>query len=319
MSRFSLAPYTIRVKERATNQYIHLGNKTKAGFDILEMIRYYLENVIPSLPREPDDDQVIRRESSNLNNRSLSGILRGGGYGYSSSLLDVQADTISYERQLMDAELLPYYFLIKVPTTANAGIIIFQKIGNLGVKDLFFKDFNDYFKKNLIDHTLEIDPLVPTDLVRRYLNNRIVKIRLIKFGYPGDIADIDLSGLPVEEEGESEFILKAKKNGQFPAQIIQKLRSGIDEFLSSSELPVGSIIEIKDFKADNIKVEVRIGDSYRTVDLSNSDRLKFSEDISGRVVIDPTKGHPQFDSIQSLAESFLADCATAIWGGNLNA
>ena len=211
-------------------------------------------------------------------------------------------------------EMLP----IKIPTNADLGIIIFQKIGNLGVKELFFKDFSDYFKKKIIDYTLEIDPLIPTDLVKRYLTNRIVKIRLIKFGYPRDISDIDLSGLPDEEEGESEFILKAKRNGQLPAQIIQQLRSGVDKFLGSSELSVGSILEIKDFQADNVKVEVRVGDSYRTVDLSNSDRLKFSEDISGRVVIDPTKGHPQFDSIHLLAESFLADCATAIWGGNIN-
>jgi len=319
MSRFSLAPYTIRVKDRATNQYIQLGSKAKTGFDVLKMLHHYLENAIPSLPLEPNDDHVIRGESFNLNNRSISGILRAGGYGYSSSLLDVEADTISYERQLKDAELLPYYFLARVPTTTESGILIFQKIGNLGVKDLFFKDFNDYFKKNLNEYTLEVDPLIPTDLVKQYLNNRIVKIRLIKFGYPRDIADIDLSGLPNEEEGESEFILKARRNGEFPQQIIQKLRNGIDKFLGSSEFPVGSILEIKDFQADNMKVEVRIGESYRTVDLSNADRLKFSDDISGKVVIDPTKGHPQFDSIHALAESFIADCATAVWGGNLDA
>jgi len=317
MSRFFLVPYTIRVKERATNQYVLLGNKTKLGFDLLDVIEHYLGNVIPSLPLDPKVNQVIRNEKAVRKDRAIEGIIRAGEYGYAASLLDVEADTISYERRFNDAELIPYYFLVKIPSTVDAGIIIFQRFGNSGIKDSFFRDFNNYFKKQLDEYMLEINPLVPKDMVKHYLQNRIVKIRLIKYGLPTDIADINSDAIPEGTEGESEFILKAKKNGEFPAVILDKLRGGIDQFLGSSDLPVGSILEIREFQADNIKVEVRVGNSYRIIDFSNSDRLKFSDDISAKVEIDLQTGHPKFDSIGVLSRKFLEDCAEAIWGENL--
>ena len=293
-----------------------MGDKNKV--DLLEVIQHYLANEIPSLPLDPSDNQVIRSELFNRKGRYLNGILRFGGYGHGSMLLDVQADTISYERQLNDAELIPYFYLIKIPPTVNRGIIIFQKLGNLGVKEMFYKDFNEYFKNAHQDYVLEIDPLIPNDLVTQYLENRIVKIRLIKYGFPSDIADVPRDGIPQETEGETEFVLKAKKNGSFPSHMVNMLKNNIKDFLGSNDSSVGSILEVKNFQADNVKIEVRIGNSYRTVDLSNTERLSFSEDISGRVKINLNTGHPEFDSIEKLAESFLNDCGTAIWGEHTN-
>lgn len=321
MSGFSLVPYTIRLRDRLNDKDVLPGNAKNWGSDLLKILDEYLESIIPVLPLDPSDREkkVIRRQSHTLEARTIQGILTAGEYGYEASLVDVEEDTISYTRQMNDAELIPYYFLFRLPTNTLTGIAIFQKFGNLGVKDLFFKDFNELLRSRFGGQfSLEMDALIPTDLVRRYLDNRIVKIRLIRYGYPREISDVNIDDIPEEEIGESEFILKAKKKGSIPEKILSTLRSGVETFLGSSDAPVGSILAISNFQADNVKVEVRIGKSYRTINLSNVDRLKFSEDITEKVKIDHTSGHPEFDSIDELAKTFLKDCSEATWGGELN-
>jgi hypothetical protein len=321
MSGFSLVPYTIRLRDHINDKDVLPGDKSNWGEDLLKILDDYLENSIPTLPVDPSDREkkIIRRQSHTLKARTISGILTAGGYGYEASLVDVEEDTVSYTRQMNDAELVPYYFLIRLPTTTPTGIAIFQKFRNLGAKDLFFKDFNEFLRNRFGGQfSLEMDALIPTDLVKRYLDNRIVKVRLIKYGYPREISDVNLDAIPEEEIGESEFILKAKKRGSLPEQILNPLRSGVETFLGSSDSAVGSILAINNFQADNVKVEVRIGKSYRTINLSNVDRLKFSEDITEKVKIDLNSGHPEFDSIDELANTFLKDCSEAIWGGELN-
>lgn len=316
MPSFYLAPYSIRVKDLETDDYIRLGSKDEWGIDFLEVLYTYLVQDMPSLifNKRAREKKTLRREFFQKDGRTITGILKAGEYGFGSDLHNVESDETKYTRQTIDAELIPYFFLAKIPNTTKSGIAIFQKLGNRGFKSIFEKDLNNYLKDKVSSqYRIEISSLVPREMVKHYLTKRIVKIRLIKHSLPQEISDVDLSGIPDEEQGEAEFTLKANRNESFPAKLLDKFRSNIDTFLGEENASVGSILEIKDFQADNVKVEVRVGNSYRTIDLSNVDKLRFSEDITDRVTLNPDSGHPKFEDTKEIAEELASDCAKALW------
>lgn len=317
MPSLYLAPYAVRMKDVKNDKYIKLGDRKEWGDDFLDILHNYLEKEMPSLSFDPEDKnkKTIRPETFCREERTIVGMLKAGEYGFESDLHDVEIDEVKYTRQTNDAELIPYFFLAKVPRTTTSGIAIFQRIGNRGFKDIFEKDINNYVQSRFSSqYRIEISPLLPRDMVKRYLENRIVKIRLIKYRFPKEVSDVDLSGIPNEEQGEAEFTLKAHRNQTFPDSLLGKLRGNIDSFLGNSDSSVGSVVEIKDFQADNVKIEVRIGNSYRTIDLSNIDRLKFSEDVTDRVKLNLDSGHPEFRDLRKVGIEFLNDCAEALWG-----
>lgn len=320
MPSLYLVPYTIRIKDIINGKYIKPGDRNEWGADLLEVLSAYLGNDIPNLPFNPKEKnkKTIRLESYTREDRTLSGILKAGDYGIEADLLNVENDEPTYTRQMLDAELIPYFFMIKIPTNTSTGIAIFQRLGNRGFKDIFEKDFSSHFEGKFSgQYKIEINPLVPREIVKRYLENRIVKIRLIKHRFPKEVSDVDLTGIPEEEQGEAEFSLKAHRNRDLPKPLLDRFRNNVDKFLGEDDVSVGSLLEIKnfqDFQADNVKVEVRIGTKYRTIDLSNIDHLKFSEDVTDKVSTNPKTGHPEFSEIKISAEEFLTECAEAIWG-----
>ena len=321
MTSLYLVPYSIRMRDTTNDKYIKLGDKQEWGSDFLEILHSYLEQEMPSLSFDPEAKakKTIRSESFSREGRTVIGMLKAGEYGFESDLHDVEVDQTRYTRQTIDAELIPYFFLAKIPINTTNGIAIFQRLGNRGFKDVFEKDLNNYIAgKYSSQYRIEVTPLLPRDMVKRYLENRIVKIRLIKHSFPKEVSDVDLSGIPDEEQGEAEFILKASRDRSFPEKLLNKFRDDIDAFLGEGNSPVGSILEIKDFQADNVKIEVRVGNSYRTIDLSNIDKLRFSEDITDKVKLNPDSGHPEFEDLKKIATEFLDVCAEALWGENSN-
>jgi hypothetical protein len=322
MTKFSLVPYSIRVRKKRSNQYIPLSgipvHEPTSSADLLNFLQDYLTAVIPKRPHNPDEDEVLRVDSTKLVKRSICGRLKGGQRGYGSDLVDTKTGDIDYERKVFHAEIIPYYFLAAIPFNSDKGIIIFQKLKNLGIKDLFFNDFYSHFSSVFgSEYVLEIDPLVPKEMLKKYLKERVLKIRLIKQGFPRDTFDVDLDGFPDDEDtGEVEFVVKAGRKGSLPASFLNIFYQGIDKFLESSNEPVGSIIEVKNFEYDNVKVEVQVGKKIRTVDISNPDRLNYSEDISG--IETDLQGHPKFDIIDELGRSFLQDISLDIFGGKID-
>jgi hypothetical protein len=312
MARFSLVPYTIRVKEKRTKTYLPLGDIDR--LDLIDIIDSYLRTISNSAS-DLDDTSVIQAGKYNLGNRVLNGIIKGGHAGYTADLIDTQTDALSYQRKISDAELIPYYFLMKLPINADKGIVIFQKFDQSGIKEIFFEGFHGYFKMKLgDDYTLELYPLVPKDLIREYLKGRIVKVRLIKQRFPRDISDVRFDAIAEDDDFSSELIYSAKRNASLPKRILDKIfPNGIDKFLESDDKPVGSMVEVENFEFNKIKLKVRVGKSYRTIDMSDTDKLRYSQDISDEVEKD-SDGHPKLNSIDSLAKEFLGNLADSVWG-----
>lgn len=345
MATFSLVPYSIRLRRVGdTDQYLKLGREFNgAKIDLVELLNEYLNVKIPSVAQsvaqfaqtlvseqenqssntehkdKESGNNVFTVEDWKAENNSICGTFRSGDYGYSAPLLDIATGDIAHTKSRLEAELTPYYFLIEITPNSEVGIVLLQAFNNLGIKDIFFNNLYDFFRAKHTDYIIEMSPFIPRGLVKEYLSNRIIEIRLVKFGYPNELMDIPLDGMPEGEvvEGTSEVIIKPPVRKEFPANFLSLIRGNIDEFLGNlgdSDSSISNLLEVKNFKYDTAKIKVKHGSGDRTVDLIKTGRLKYSVELDGKVKIDPSTGFPEFDSINELARDFLVEIAATVWG-----
>ena len=228
MARYSLAGYIIRAK--INGQYAQLGsvNIGSSIIDIFIIFQNYFNSRISSPSHDPTGRKLLRATHFEQRDRQLFGIIETGEYGYESELYNVGTGNISYKRRIEDAEMLPFYFMIYLPQHANEGILLLQRFKQFGIRTIFEKDVNRYIKDLSYPLKLEINPLVPRQLVEKYLKGRIVKLRFIRFGWPSDITDAyDRQG-HYEEEGYTELVISAKKRGNIP--VLEKIRDFLNNF-----------------------------------------------------------------------------------------
>jgi len=201
--------------------------------------------------------------------------------------------------------MLPFYFLMYLPKNADEGILILQRFKQYGIRTIFEKDINDYIRTQFNSLELEINLLIPSQLINEYLiRGRVVKLRFIKFSWPSDIADAYDTRDHIEEEGYTELIFSAKKGGHIP--IIERIHEVVNGKRQPKEL-----IEIRSFEYDNVKIEIDINGNKRTIDLSNINNIRPYIDISQDVRLG-NDGHPLFESIEKIAQDLLSDLLSQI-------
>lgn len=332
MATFSLIPYSFRLRKLGdTDQYLKLGkNFNDAKIDLVEDLKDYFSTKLPSLAdfaqtlanteteQNSQNKQVFTIENWNAQDSFIHGTFRTGEYGYSAPLLDIKTGDIAYTKTRLEALLSPYYFLIKIIPNSEIGIVLLQTFNNLGIKDVFFNSLYDFFRAKHSDYLIEMSPFIPRGLIKEYLSNRIIEIRLVKFGYPNELMDVSIDAMPEEEtfEGTSELIIKPPIRKDFPSGFLDRVRSRIDDFLGDSDSSISNLVEVKNFKYDTAKIKVKHGSGDRTVDLINTGRLKYSEELDGKVQIDSSTGFPEFESIDKIAKEFLQEIETNVWGGD---
>lgn len=334
MATFSLVPYSIRLRKKGeASQFLKLGkDHNSEKIDVLGFLQDYIENSIPNfkdLPEkikadDPDienivtDKKIITTGLIAKENKVVSGVFRIGDHGYSAPLVNVKTGDVSHTKEIDEAELVPYYFLVKIIPTSNIGVVILQTFNSIGIKGVFFQGLNNAFRGKYPDFILELHPFVPKEAVREYLSSRIVEIRLVKHRYPDGVVNVSMDDMPDEDfvEGTCEMVIRPPMRQDFPPRFLNGVKRRIDAFLEEADGEVGSIIEVQNFTYDTAKIKVKHGEGYRTVDLGQTEKLNYSEELDGRVKIDTRTGYPIFASIDELGKSFLDDTATSIWGSN---
>jgi hypothetical protein len=345
MPDFSLVPYVIQIKEShkskegTTYSSLPLGTPLKdLGTNFLGLLEAYLTSELPVYQNgqvlkngvvlvqdlnilsasDIKDTSFLALEEFSRDNITISGRFRFGSYGYGHPLFDVETGNVD-DRKKSHIDLIPYYFKIKLPSQVKWGILILQTFRGASIKESFFRGFNQFVKhKSKHRYSLELSPLVPKEIVKLYMSQRILEVRFVKFGYPKGKIDVNIDDLPDEEQGEFELVYKAPKGRHFPQQFLDWLNGGVTSFLSTEGSSVSNLLVVKDFDFQNVKIKVALGKGERTVDLSDQEKIKYSKVLDGEVEIDPVSGYPKFNSTDDLASSFLLEC-TEIWGGDKDA
>lgn len=296
MSKFSLAGYTLRVREGG-EQVEELDDFCDEA-DLIEILYDRLDSLQNDLSHNPEEQKLTRVSTLHRHDRTITGIIETGEYGFESELIDVGRRRLSHRRTTTEAEMLPFYFLIDIPESADEGIMILERFKQFGIRGSLSADFKEHLAGTCPEAKLFVHPLVPENLVKQYLQDgRIIKISFVTFRIPTDITDAYDTRGHTEEGGHMELSVYARRNGELP------LKRRIRDVLTGRRQGSG-LVELRDFDYHQVKLQVRVGAGTHTIDLSNLHKLRAHYDVTERVRVDAT-GHPSFDSMDAAAHDLL--------------
>lgn len=255
--------------------------------------------------RHNESDQSIlsitRLESDG---ESLWGLVEAGDYGYGAKGINAKTLKASYDRSVDDAEMVPFYFLINLPTDTSKGILILQRLGIRGVQTPFTNALRAVFRDVYPDYMLDIQAHVPSEVMKYLLDGSLKGITLTSYKVPDEIADkLRLGGnlekhvrLKISVEGTKDHFLRT------PGWVKEAIR-GRSGMFETSSLP-GKPTE-------EISLTMLYNGNRRTIDFHNPERIAPYIDITNEIETN-SSGHPVFNSIHKYSKSLLVDIASEI-------
>jgi len=317
-----LSGYSLRMNNRKGNLKFNKEdneNTSKLSPNIFRDLTNYLNTYASDYHDNDESKNLIKIKNLNIDDSKLdicniegklvTGIIETGEYGYSSELVHVPKKALSHKREVDEAEMLPFYFLIFIPNGRDEGIIILERFGHKGVRRTFLNNFGKYFSQSNPNFRIEINPLVTKKLIDYYLNHGgLKKIRFIKFGMCKDFED----AVDLQDHKESEGYLELTAHAPRGLNKYLPFKKRIQEVVDRKR-GVNNIIELKEynFEYDKVKIEVEINKKSRTIDLSDLYKIRAYYDITDTVKM-AENGHPIFKSIDEIAHDLLDDLGVAI-------
>jgi hypothetical protein len=310
MPKISLVPYTVRVRQKWSTERELLGHFAD-GADLFRVFRDILTDLQERTSKNDKEESLLQMAEFSVDEerRLLSGRLAAGDFGYEADLVDVQSNRLAYHRQTTDAELRPFFFLVYLPNSKDEGVLILEKQGVYGVVGNFGRAIKERFEAGREDFLLEFNHLVPEGTIQRLVeDNPIKELHFYKFNLPPDQFDLYADSDHEEEEITAKLILKSPRGGTF------SLRGLTRNVFERGGL--GGVVELTEgrFEYDKAKMEVKVGDSKKMVDVSDMGRMRATYDITEEVERGDD-GHPTLESIQERAEDLLEDLRTALYRG----
>jgi len=307
MASFSLASYTLRIRNVEEQEWEYLDDFGEPSKDLLNVLSDYLNALGTKRSVDSENKKLIKlRPPLHSKDRILTGILQTGEWGYTTEIQDVETGDITYNRKTKESENFPYYFLIYVPRLSQRGVVILQRFGNKGIRTQLLTDFQGYFATQYDDYGVRIQPLAPGSVVDQYLSNagRVTAIRLIRFYAPDDIASLYDASNDAISDVYTELIIHAGGDERIP--IFPRIKAVLD-----GKRQVKNLVEIEGFEPQVVKLNINYGGKPRVIDLGRPNEMRAYEEITDKVETG-IDGHPTFESIDKLARELLTELTTLL-------
>jgi hypothetical protein len=305
---FSIAPYLIQVldeKKQPVNLWNFFGNNSLK--DYLDL--YYASNLNKhvTMPKYKKTFLVSKNCKGSLT--SVAGIYETGTFGFKSRIYSTTKLATAHDRQADEADMHPfyfsYYFMKNAPMAQQVrGLLLLSRFGALGVRGMTIPHLQTSFKNQFPMFTLDVKRVLPKSVLEALLKVGSLKtIRLIKNTLPKDLANKFSQSDEVKIK-EVEMIIQTKKNMVFSD--VQWLWDSINEKKSAND-----ILTLDSFQPDNIKLDIKIGNSIRVLDVKNPGKMSSNIDVSD-IAIDQN-GHPNLEEWLLRADELAGNIASS-WG-----
>lgn len=213
-----LEVYNIKLHKKNSKEEIDLGSFFE-GKDIFKFFQNYVKDFDSLQDVENQKKTMMIQEKSltiNKLKRHIYGIMECGSYGIESEIVDRKTGDKKYNKRKDDSDIMPFYFLIKIPVEGNVGFLILERKSNLGIGTVIREHFNDYFSHWYKDYSVSFSPQVSKGLYKKFLKDgKVQTITLRRLGLPKDLADrTNITNL-TESLYTVEIRFKAKKKPVF--------------------------------------------------------------------------------------------------------
>jgi hypothetical protein len=301
----SLASYTIRIRQKRETTYELLGRfDGKSGF--LDFFEGYASALSQGVNHDEEHLSLHRIRDLERSGSIISGVLESGAYGVSADLISAATLARSYLRQIDDAELLPFYFLLDAPAKTDKALLLLQRISNLGVMTTFGSGLRREFDNRFPDYTLDINRHVPAEVLDSLRNGIVKQIEMTRYEMSDDLADeVGWKGNR-GQVGQVVITVKARRKG---ALAKPKWLEGL------LKTDMSSLVEIPEMlNADRVRVSLTYLGKQRMIDLQRADQIAPYLDITSDVEIG-LDGHPTLPSIKRAFAEVHAKLREEVGGG----
>lgn len=298
--------YTLKVREKGKKNSVLPLENFMGKNDFLNFFQGYIKSFDQQLELNEDQKKSLKLDSGSLSfngpERTISGVIESGDYGYSGTGVNINTGEKSYERTVDDTEIKPFYFLIFIPKNKGVGFICLQRIGVYGIHSVFKKHLNNFFESRFANLKLDLDQFVSRELAKTFVKKGNIKeVTFVRNNLPADIAEkIGLKGYQQEIK-----TLEVKIRAKSRLAINDKAVKFMDD-------PNSSFFEVKvleDLGFDGehkVKIRSKYNGNTRTIDLSETGQIRPYYDIDGDIKKN-TDGHPLFLSIDKVAKDLLKE------------
>jgi hypothetical protein len=303
----SLAAYSVKVWNPNDRDHEYLSDFDGEGADVLTFVRDVLSKIKTQTLDQKELQQAFSVLKLESKNRSVYGTVETGQYGHESNLINVKTTRVVYKRKKDDAEMLPFYFYFEIPEGVEDGILILQRTSNFGIRKVLHWVLKTAFEEEHPEYKLRFRPLVAETEVDRYIKGKIQKIHFIRKSIPADLADAYDRGHQAVR-GTVELVMRASKRSSLPM-------NGLLSRIFRKDGNVGGVFELEDedFAYDNVKAEVKVGRSTRTINAAHPGQIRSYFDVTDAVEI-ASSGHPRYNSIQEQADKLATQLRALLYG-----
>ena len=281
-------------------EYANLNDKIAQDADIFELLNNFVQvynynkNNTKSSILKLNNCAITNEEIKDKKFRHMMIFAEYGESGYTASIINDTTGELKYDKPIDEATMTRINVSILVDEDGNSpvkkGFIIFQTVGNTSIKTQFIQNLKSFLKESYntdeYKYKLMLDSIVPTDFVKELLSkNTINKIELIAYQQPKDKANLL----------EDNFEFGTKKMVFSEIGKVTPLMNKISDFLDSRK-KITEVIEIPEFEYNDIKIELKLGNRKRMLDLGKIDKTKIKinlpEDIKN------IEGHADIDKLR---------------------
>lgn len=208
--------------------------------------------------------------------------IQSGIYGTSSVIYDADTNRVKLKKSAKDIDVRPFYVFVILPKDTEdmkvqKGMLIFQNVGQFGVKTVTTDLMQSYFSSNY-GITIICKTIAPELFIKKVIRrDNIKKLVMVKNVKSVDDADFRRGyGKEVREIGELHF------SDTFWSKIYDKIL-----WVAGAK---NNLFEFEDISYDTLKVVVDIGGRNRKIDLHNLENLSIIEAIPEEIRM--SDGHP---------------------------
>ena len=203
----------------------------------------------------------------------IYGVIKSGAYGMESQITNKDSGEISYVRTKDDADIKNFCFMIYIPkdskyVTVKKGIMLFQMIGNYGVKTITIEYMREFFSENY-SLTLGTRSISVGLFIQKLIKDgKLKKVKLLQNKISPDASDNIFSNRGRIET--THISPQFKQN--YLNRIITYVNGGSED-----------VFEIEDDVFDDIKLTFDHMGRTKTIGLRNINNFSIVEDLPRRL------------------------------------
>ncbi|EOU1921401.1 hypothetical protein DMN26_01280 [Clostridium perfringens] len=234
-------------------------------------------------------------------------LIKSGNYGSASEIKNIDTNEVVHKKKPNEAEEKPFYLFIVMPkdndrVIVQKGMFLFQNIGPYGVKTITTEYMQKYFSESF-GITIKCRTIAPHLFVKKILKKENISKLIMTRNHKSSDASDNLSiGYGVETRMLSSLC--------FDEKLWQKVTGRISFFIKGK----ANLFEFENCKYDDLRVEVKIGNKQRRINLNYIDNLSIIESIPENIL--GLDGHPRKDllieHLKDVATEYLSEMVLKI-------